>query len=62
MKVRYTGKTDPIGLQNGKIYDVIEVSEHFGWYRIVTEFDDDDELDVPPGYLYPPDDFEIMED
>lgn len=62
MKVKYVGKTDPIGLQNGNIYDVIEVSEKLGWYRIITEFDDDGELDTPPGYLYPTDDFEIVED
>lgn len=59
MKVKYIGETDPIGLHNGCIYDVIEISKGIGWYRIETEFDDEEE-GYPPGYLYPPEDFEIM--
>lgn len=59
MRVRYIGETDPIGLQNGFIYDVLEISKKSGWYRIVTEFDDEEEGHAP-GYLYPPEDFEII--
>ena len=59
MQVKYIGETDPVGLRNGQVYDVLEVSDKTGWYRIVTEFDDEEE-GYPPGYLYPPEDFEII--
>lgn len=61
MKVRYLGKSDPIGLQHNAIYEVLELSDRTGWYRIVTEYDGDEE-GYPKGYLYPPEDFEIVED
>lgn len=61
MKVKYIGETDPIGLQNGRIYDVIEISKNMGWYRIETEFDDEEE-GYPPGYLYSPKGFIIVEE
>lgn len=50
MKVKYIGKTD-VSLTNGKEYEVIEVEN--GWFRIVDDTDDD--------YLFPPDEFEIIE-
>lgn len=49
-KVRYTGKSDPLVLLNGKIYDVLSVEK--SWYRIVDETGED--------YLYPPGAFEIV--
>ena len=51
MKVKYLGESSMLALLNGKIYDVMSV-EH-GWYRIVDETDED--------YLYPPEEFEIVE-
>lgn len=59
MKAKFIGESDPLVLLNGKIYDVISVER--GWYRIVDEegADDDDKL---PGYLYPPEAFEIVEE
>lgn len=53
MKVKYVGESDPLELLNGKIYDVIEIDEVSGWYRIVDETGED--------YLYPAEDFEIVE-
>ena len=52
MKVRYIGDWDTLALVYGKVYEVISV-EH-GWYRIMTELDED--------YLFPPKLFEIVED
>lgn len=63
MKVRYKGKTDPIGLKNGKEYEVLAVvgePKEYKWYRIALETDDDDGSGIP-GYLYPEGDFEIIE-
>lgn len=54
MKVKYVGESDPLELLNGKIYDVIEIDEVSGWYRIVDETGED--------YLYPAEDFEIVEE
>lgn len=51
MKVRYTEETSFLELTHGKIYDVISVEK--GWYRVVDDSDED--------YLYPPEDFEIVE-
>ena len=51
MKVRYIGQ-DLVGIRTGKIYDVISIER--GWYRIMTELDDD--------YLFPPELFQIVED
>lgn len=51
MKVKYHGESSPIGLIDGKIYDVVSIEKD--WYRIVDETHDD--------YLYPPECFEIVE-
>ena len=51
MKVKYLGKVNTLALEKGKIYDVISVER--GWFRIMTELDDD--------FLFPPDQFEIIE-
>lgn len=50
-KVRYTGETISLMLTNGKIYDVVSVER--SWYRIVDDTGED--------YLYPADNFEIVE-
>lgn len=52
MKVRFTGKTEPMSLTNGKVYEVISVER--GWYRIYVDTADDD-------YLFPPELLEITE-
>lgn len=51
MKVKFQGESG-ISLTNGKAYEVIAVEN--GWYRIVDDTDDD--------YLFPPDEFEVIED
>lgn len=51
MKVKYIGKTESLMLTNGTIYEVIFVEK--GWYRIIDESGED--------YLYPPEQFEIIE-
>ena len=51
MKVKYIGR-DSIALVNGKVYDVVSVER--GWYRIMTELDED--------YLFPAKAFEIVEE
>lgn len=48
MKVKYIGKSDPVYMIHGKIYQVISIEK--GWYRIVDEEEED--------YLYPPELFE----
>lgn len=50
VKVRYMGK-DLVAMIHGKVYDVISIER--GWYRIMTELDED--------YLFPPEAFEIVE-
>ena len=50
-RIRYTGKTVPLMLTNGKIYDVI--SEERKWYRIIDDTGED--------YLYPQNIFEVVE-
>lgn len=52
MKVKYMGETSPLALTNGCIYDVLSVEKE--WYRIIDNTDED--------YLYPPDEFEIIEE
>lgn len=52
MKVKYLGKVDTLALVKGKVYEVLSVEK--GWYRIMTELDED--------YIFPPDQFEIVED
>lgn len=50
MKVMFTGKTSPLMLTNGKVYDVIHVEK--GWYRIIDDSGED--------FLYPPHMFRIV--
>ena len=52
-KVRYNGKypMEAEVLIKGKVYDVMSIER--GWYRIMTELDED--------YLFPPECFEIVE-
>ena len=52
MKAKYLGKVDVLALEKGKVYDVMSVEK--GWLRIMTELDED--------YLFPPDQFEIIEE
>lgn len=52
MKVRWKGKTDFLVLTNNKVYTVLSVEK--GWYRIVDDSGDD--------YLYPPEQFEVVEE
>ena len=52
MKVKFIGKNDPLGLLNGKEYDVLSIEK--GWYRIVDETEED--------YLFPPELFEVVEE
>ena len=52
MKVKYIGKSDPVYMIHGKIYQVISIEK--GWYRIVDEEEED--------YLYPPEIFEKIND
>lgn len=52
MKVRYIGLRDTLAFDRNKIYEVISIER--GWYRIMTELDED--------YLFPPEAFEILEE
>lgn len=52
MKVRFLGKTNPLMLTHGKIYEVLSIEKD--WYRIIDDTNDD--------YLYPPNFFEIVEE
>jgi tRNA A22 N-methylase len=51
MKVKFLGNIDTLAFEKNKIYDVISVEK--GWYRVMTELDED--------YLFPPHLFEIIE-
>ena len=51
MKIKYKGKTVFMELTHDKIYEVISVEKK--WYRIIDDSGED--------YLYPPEDFEIVE-
>lgn len=51
MKVRFIGETEFLVLTHNKIYTVLSVEK--GWYRIVDDSGDD--------YLYPPENFEMVE-
>ena len=61
MKAKFLGKSNPRVLLHGKIYNIIDIERK--WYRIIDEagHDPDDPYDQPPGYLYPPELFEIVE-
>lgn len=52
MKVRYRGKTEPLVLTNGEVYEVLSVEK--GWYRLNDDTGED--------YLYPPAYFEVIEE
>ena len=52
MKIRYVGKTAPLELTHGKIYEVLSIER--SWYRIIDDTQED--------YLYPPNLFEIVEE
>ena len=53
MKVKYIGSiSDPMELISGKIYECIGIEKD--WYRVIDETDED--------YLYPPNEFEIVEE
>ena len=52
MKVKWNGGTEFLVLTHGKIYDVIAVEK--GWYRILD--------DSGEAYLYPPEQFTVLED
>lgn len=51
MKVKYIGP-ELVAIKKDKTYDVISIEK--GWYRIMTELDED--------YLFPPNLFEIVEE
>lgn len=51
MKVKYKGKSD-VSMTKGNEYEVIAVEG--GWFRIVDDTDDD--------YLFPPEDFDVIEE
>lgn len=51
MKVVYTGETISLCLTNKKAYEVQSIEK--GWYRLVDDSGED--------YLYPPEQFEIVE-
>ncbi len=51
MKIRFLGETSFLELTHDKVYDVLSIEK--GWYRIVDDSDED--------YLYPPEDFEVVE-
>ena len=52
MKVRYIAPRETLAFERGKVYEVMSIEK--GWYRIMTELDDD--------YLFPPECFEIVEE
>ena len=52
MKVKYIGEVDTLAFDRDKIYEVMSIER--GWYRIMTELDED--------YLFHPGKFEIAEE
>ena len=52
MKAKYIGETESHTLDNGKIYEILSVER--GWYRVVDKSGED--------YLYPAEEFEIVEE
>lgn len=52
MKVKYIGKVNTLAFKREKIYEVISIEK--GWFRILTELDED--------YLFPPKLFEVVEE
>lgn len=59
MKVKFIGESDPLALLHGKEYEVLAVEK--GWYRIIDETGSEDGEEYP-GYLYPPEAFELTEE
>lgn len=57
MKFRYLGKSNPVCLIKGKVYECL--GEENGEYRIVDEEGYDDTQDLQ-GYLYPKTFFEVI--
>ena len=53
MKAIWKGDTEPLGLLNGKEYEVLSVEWDNKMFRVVDETGED--------YLYPAEDFEITE-
>lgn len=51
MKVRFIGKRNDLVFKPDKVYEVISIER--GWYRIMTELEED--------YIFPPESFEIVE-
>lgn len=58
MIVRYHGESDPLFFIDGKDYKVLSIEG--GMYRIIDEEGVDPDAGDPPGYLYGPDNFEIV--
>jgi len=57
------GVSDPVMLLHGKVYEVLSIEK--GWYRIIDEEGyggANPYCDNPPGYLYSPEVFEIVEE
>lgn len=52
MRVKWKGKTEFLVLTHDNIYDVLSIEK--GWYRVIDDSGDD--------YLYPPENFEIVEE
>lgn len=52
MRVKWLGDTEFLILTHGKNYDVISIEKD--WYRIIDDSGED--------YLYPPEDFEIIDE
>ena len=50
LMVKFLGTFDTLAFEKGRIYEVISIEK--GWYRIMTELDED--------YLFPPEHFEII--
>ena len=51
MKVKYIGKKETLAFEREKVYEVMSIEK--GWFRIMTELDED--------YLFPPHVFEVVE-
>ena len=51
MKIKWKGKTEFLVLTHNKMYEVLSVEK--GWYRVVDDSGED--------YLYPPEQFEVVE-
>ena len=51
VKIKYIGKKETLAFERGKVYEVMSIEK--GWFRIMTELDED--------YLFPPHVFEVVE-